>query len=512
MKVKTYGSIYIGTYEVSLRIYEVKSKEKKLRVLDDLRKPVSVAHDIYRNGMISDETINTIIDALTDMKQALDEYRIDFYQAYVGYAVGKASNFLLLADQIRLRCGLFVKMMTNSEHRFYNYEALAALPVFQDMIGKSALLADIGGSSIQLTLFRDGKLLTTQHILFGASAVRENLLSLAQKADAREQVYEMIVKETDTFFNMYLKDRKPEYLILLNDNFSNVLSLFDVRADAFNKAVEKKKTVDFLKHIGSDNFFRNTFEKFGVEDPDEMVLPFLLLYQALISQTDCKMISNPGISIHDGITLQMLYNTGTIKSSHDFDQDVISAAYFTAERFGSYMAHIRMMDKISAAIYDAVAKKSGLTKRCRLLTRVVAILHDCGKYISLSSAPESSYTIIMSSEFLGITHEERKLIALVIRYNHEKEITYDDLKDDLSEEDYVVFLKLLAILRICNALDSSHKQKFKDMTIRLRNDTLYITVASEQPLNLEKEYFREKGQFFEVVFGIRPQIRDRKEF
>lgn len=511
MKVKTYGSIYIGTYEVSLRIYEVKNREKKLKVIDDLRKPVSVAHDIYREGKISDETINTIIDALSDMKLALEEYRIDFYQAYVGYAVGKASNFLLLADQIRLRCGLFVKLMTNSEHRFYNYEALAAMPSFQKMIEKSALLADIGGSSIQLTLFREGKLLTTQHILFGASAVRENLMSLSQKADAREQVYEMIMKETDTFFNMYLKDRKPEYLILLNDNFSNVISMFDNQAIPAD-AVEKKKTVRLMKDIGSDDFFRNTFEKSGIDDPDEMVLPFLLLYRALIAQTDCKMISNPGISIHDGITLHTLYNTGTIKSTHDFDGDVISAAYFTAERFGSYLAHIRMMDKISAAIYDAVAKKSGLTKRMRLLTRVIAILHDCGKYISLSSAPESSYTIIMSSEFLGITHAERKLIALVVRYNHEHEVSYDDLKDELSEEDYVVFLKLLAILRICNALDSSHKQKFKDMTIRLRNDTLFITVASEQPLNLEKEYFREKGRFFEDVFGIRPQIRDKKEF
>lgn len=511
MKVKTYGSIYIGTYEVSLRIYEVKNREKKLKVIDDLRKPVSVAHDIYREGKISDETINTIIDALSDMKLALEEYRIDFYQAYVGYAVGKASNFLLLADQIRLRCGLFVKLMTNSEHRFYNYEALAAMPSFQKMIEKSALLADIGGSSIQLTLFREGKLLTTQHILFGASAVRENLMSLSQKADAREQVYEMIMKETDTFFNMYLKDRKPEYLILLNDNFSNVISMFDNQAIPAD-AVEKKKTVRLMKDIGSDVFFRNTFEKSGIDDPDEMVLPFLLLYRALIAQTDCKMISNPGISIHDGITLHTLYNTGTIKSTHDFDGDVISAAYFTAERFGSYLAHIRMMDKISVAIYDAVAKKSGLTKRMRLLTRVIAILHDCGKYISLSSAPESSYTIIMSSEFLGITHAERKLIALVVRYNHEHEVSYDDLKDELSEEDYVVFLKLLAILRICNALDSSHKQKFKDMAIRLRNDTLFITVASEQPLNLEKEYFREKGRFFEDVFGIRPQIRDKKEF
>lgn len=510
MRVKTYGSIYIGTYETSLRIYEVK-KDQGLRVIDDLRKPVSVGHDIYTSGNISHETMDSIIDSLVDMKQALEEYRIDFYQVYVGYAVGKAANFWILSDRIRLKCGLFVKMLTNSQQRFYNYEALAALPEFSRMTESSALLADIGGSSIQLTLFRDGKLLTTQHILFGAASVRENLISLAQKADAREQVYEMILKETDTFFNMYLKDRKPEYLILLNDNFNNVLSLFSENSK-LQKAIEKKDTVDFLNRIGSLNFFRNTFEKFGIEDPDGMVLPFLLVYKALIMQTDCRKISSPGISIHDGIIYHTLYNTGTLRSSHDFDKDIISAAYFTAERFGSYQPHIKMMDKISTAIYDAVAKRSALPRRCRILTRVIAILHDCGKYISLSSAALSSYTIVMSSEILGITHAERKLIALVIKYNHKSHFTYKDLKDDLSEDDYVIFLKLLAILRICNALDSSHKQKFKDMSIRLRNDTLYITVSSQQPLNLEKEYFREKGQFFFDIFGIRPEIKDKKEF
>ena len=508
MKVKKYGSIYIGTYEVSLRIYEVKGGG--LKELDEMRLPVQVSHDIYHYGSITGETSDTIIKALLDMKRSLAEYNVDFYQAFGVYALTKASNYLVLFDRIRIKCGLFVKLLTNSQQRFYSFQALHAQPDFSKMIEQSALLADIGGSSIQLTLFKDGKLLTTQHILFGAGEVRENLLSLSEKADARQQVLEMIFKETDNFFHMYLPDRNPEYLILLNQNFSNILHLFRVK-DILNKPVKREKAVDFLKDLGNSDLFMNTFEKYQISDPDDMLLPFLLLYDALILQTDCKMITAPGISIHEGVTLNSLYRTGTLKPSHDFDADVISAAYFIAERCGSYRPHIKMMDKMTSALFDAIYKKSGMTERQRLLVRVIAILHDCGKYLSLSFAAQSSYTIIMSSEILGISHDERKLIALVARYHHEKDVSYPRLANDLDEDEYIVFLKLLALLRICNALDSSHRQKFKDLTIRMRTDRLLITVASKLPLNLEKNYFKDKAAFFTEVFGIIPEIRDRKE-
>ena len=508
MKVKKYGSIYIGTYEVSLRIYEVKSSA--LKELDEMRLPIQVSHDIHHFGKITDETADTIIKALLDMKKALSEYNVDFYQSFAVYSLASASNYLVLFDRIRLKCGLHFKLVTNSEQRFYSFQALTAQNDFSKMIEKSALLADIGGSSIQLTLFKDGKLLTTQHILFGAGEVRENLYELSEKADARQQVLEMIIKETDNFFHMYLPDRNPEYLILMNENFSNILRMFEHK-DIFAEPVKREKAVDFMHQLGDEDYFRNTFEKFHISDPDDMVLPFLLLYYALIIQTNCKMITAPGISIHEGATLNSLYRTGTLKPAHDFEADVLSAAYFIAERCGSYKPHIKMMDKITASLFDAVSKKSGMTKRQRLLARVIAILHDCGKYLSLATAAQTSYTIVMSSEILGITHDERKLIALVAKFHHEKDVCYPRLQNDLDEDEYIVFLKLLALLRICNALDSSHRQKFKDLTIRMRGDRLMITVASRQPLNLEKSYFKDKAAFFEEVFGITPEIRDKKE-
>ena len=71
--------------------------------------------------------------------------------------------------------------------------------------------------------------------------------------------------------------------------------------------------------------------------------------------------------------------------------------------------------------------------------------------------------------------------------------------------------KLTAILRVANALDRSHKQKFKNYTVTLKGDRLQITVDSQEDLTLEKGTLAEKADFFEEVFNIYPVVKQRKK-
>lgn len=66
-------------------------------------------------------------------------------------------------------------MLSNSEHRFISYKAVAGSPVFEEMIKTSAAVVDVGGASVQITLFRNGKMITTQHMEAGIMRLR-NLL------------------------------------------------------------------------------------------------------------------------------------------------------------------------------------------------------------------------------------------------------------------------------------------------------------------------------------------------
>ena len=48
--------------------------------------------------------------------------------------------------------------------------------------------------------------------------------------------------------------------------------------------------------------------------------------------------------------------------------------------------------------------------RERLLLQIAALLHDCGKYISMEKVSECSYQIIMSTDIIGLSFMERQMM------------------------------------------------------------------------------------------------------
>ena len=70
--------------------------------------------------------------------------------------------------------------------------------------------------------------------------------------------------------------------------------------------------------------------------------------------------------------------------------------------------------------------------------------------------------------------------------------------------------KLVAILRLADALDDSHQQKIGKLTVSLKNDKLTITAYSPQDLSLEKWAFNRKSRLFNELYGIKPSLKQRR--
>ena len=157
-------------------------------------------------------------------------------------------------------------------------------------------------------------------------------------------------------------------------------------------------------------------------------------------------------------------------------------------------------------------KVHGLNKRHLLLLRVATLLHDVGKYVSISNGSISAYNIIMESEIIGLTHRERSIVAYTVLFNTLPLMKIDELPDPVDEESYIVFAKLSAILRVANALDQSHKQKFDSSRIILKDRELLITVEASEDLTLERALFANKTQYFEDVFSIKPVLKEKRVY
>ena len=87
---------------------------------------------------------------------------------------------------------------------------------------------------------------------------------------------------------------------------------------------------------------------------------------------------------------------------------------------------------------------------------------------------------------------------------------YREVADRLDQESYLTVAKLSAILRVSNAIDQSHKQKFKKVKAQVRGRDLLITLETEEDIALEKALFDAKTAYFEHVFSIRPLIREKR--
>ena len=98
----------------------------------------------------------------------------------------------------------------------------------------------------------------------------------------------------------------------------------------------------------------------------------------------------------------------------------------------------------------------------------------------------------------------------MVKYNTLPFAYYEDGGYNISVDEYLTVAKLAAILRVVNALDRSHRQKFTGIKVALKDKELVITVETTEDISLERGLFAEKAEFFEEVYSIRPVLRQKK--
>ena len=63
-----------------------------------------------------------------------------------------------------------------------------------------------------------------------------------------------------------------------------------------------------------------------------------------------------------------------------------------------------------------------------------------------------------------------------------------------------------------NAVDRSHRQKFKNVKAQLRGKELVITIETGEDIALEKALFDSKTAYFESIFSIKPVIKEKRVY
>ncbi|MDE6909160.1 MAG: exopolyphosphatase, partial [Lachnospiraceae bacterium] len=424
MAYKTFAAIDVGSYELAMKIYEISNKNG-IKEIDHIRHRIELGTDSYFTGKINNDRVDELCRILNEFTGIMKSYKVDAYKAYGTSAIRESKNLLILLDQIKTRTGVKIEVLSNSEQRFLDYKSVASrVKDFQNIIEKSTAFIDIGGGSVQISLFDEDSLVTSQNIRPGVLRMREELTRVSYRSYQLEDIVEeMVCDSLESFREMFVGDKKIQNIILVDDyvslilqrNYIETIKKGQVRTEKFLEFVDslkKKKTREIAMSLG-----------LAQENISLLYLSSLML-KYMIKILGAEMLWAPGVSLCDGMAYEYAEQNKLLSSDadgmpHNFEQDILDCARDINRRYHSIEHRTREREMIALTIFDSIKKSHGLSRRDRLLLQMAAILSECGRYISLANVGESSYNIISATEIIGLSHVEREIVASVVKYTTE---------------------------------------------------------------------------------------------
>lgn len=516
-KVKESGIITIGAQSIFCSIIDLKTLTEYERVAYD----VDVGTDLFNGNEVKTTTVNQLCEALLTIKRLLNDYQIKDVAIVGSDAIHEAKNAEFVRDQILVRTGFFMEWTNKSQESLYRNEAaMVYVKGFRKIISKPTVLIDVNPGNVELTAYANQHFLFSRNLKLGPQRIYELMYSIKQSvADYTNVLRDYIGSQLIEFERFLPDDLHFENLILVGASIIPFKELFTresrltVKQKDPNHPSLKLNRDQFTKVYqdgmqGNDQYLMDKYDL--SQDLVTQVVPTLLLLKELFDLLDIDMIWVSALRLADGVAVNHAISEGYQIEDWDRDQATVTSALNLSNRYHVDTAHRDSTVKFSLQLFDRLKSIHGLGKESRMLLHVAALLNDVGSYIDTHNHYFHSDYIIRSSEIVGLSNTEQTIVAAVARY-HSTDTPSAELKhfDELSMQNRMTIAKLTALLRIADALDASRQQKITEISVSIKDVDVVITAKARTNIELEKFEFNQKGEFFEAVFGMHPELKGR---
>lgn len=239
------SAIDIGSYSLKMKIVEV-DETGNLRTIERLSKPASLGRDTFSMGKVSYETVEEACEIVTGFQHLMQEYDSKNYRAVATSAIREAQNRDYLVDQIKLKTGLKVEVLTNTQERYLTYKAIREnLPDHQAIRDKGVMVVEVGSGSVEMTLYHKGKLQRTHNMKLGHLRLRELLSSLEDSTQDFPGLLDEYVESHLDILNFVKERYELNHFIALGSEMRVI-----------SKLCNRSDHMDELRQISLHNFKR----------------------------------------------------------------------------------------------------------------------------------------------------------------------------------------------------------------------------------------------------------------
>lgn len=499
------GIVDMGSNAIRFLVAEVSAGV--IGILESHRLAVRLGRDVFHTGQIPEATLADAVDAFRRFRATCDRLGTKHIRAIATAAMRDARNRDLLIDRVRDATGIEIEVISGTQEAY-----LLKLGVESrvDLASGRSLLVDVGGGSVEVLLVEGGQVISADSYRLGALRMLEALGDAVGSGESFVQLLEQHLKGLEHRIADRFEAQRIDHYVAVGGNIDSLADLISKRSpkhrgdgvETVTMADLRVEVMDLASMSLADRMAKRDLKA----DRADTIVPAGIVYLRLGELAGVDRIAVPRVGIKEGLLQEVIVGHFASFAAEDHVDVVLSSCRAMGRRFHYESGHAETVLTLARQLFDQTRELHGLGGRARVLLEAAALLHDVGVAVNNDGHHKHSQYLIQSSELVGLSDEERQLVALLARYHRKSPPLREHAEfTALRRRERTLVERLAALLRLADALDRQHSGVVRGVSVKVREDSIELVplLAGEghTQLTLEARAVEEKGAMFWQLFG-----------
>ena len=499
--MKNIAVIDIGSNSMRVLVYEI-YENNSFKIIDEEKRMTRLGQFIDKADNLSNEGIEKLLITLEFFKILCEKNNVAEIVVVATEAIRRANNKKEILSLVKEKIKLDIRILSGLEESAYGYTTIKATMDIND-----ALLIDIGGSSMEITLVKNkaisngislplGSIPLTQLFPFDTPADNNTILEFKK----------FIFNEFDKL--PWLTDSKNLPLIGIGGTARSIGKIhkkfinypLDLLHNYTINFGEIKTMYDYVLDLNMNQ--KSKLKGLPKERADIFTAPFSALIM-LMNYCNCPKLKISQYGIREGVLYEKLL--GQDINNTDILDFSINNILTTNDL---NIPHAEKISDLSCVLFEYLKNSDlKLFKLENKLLKVSAKLHDVGVTISVKHDYKHGFYIIINSLIAGLTHKEILMVGYTVALSGKFDYKLaDEYKDLLTKDDIMICKRLSVILCIARKIDKYFYNSLTEVVIINEKDNFKLALSEISVKYMKDSLPIEMDEIFKKCFSRKLSI------
>lgn len=463
------------------------------------RLPIRLGTGAFTRGELDGKTIDDAVAAFVHFRQRFDHHGVSLYRAVATSAVRNASNRDVLLHRLYHEAGIELEVIEGEEEA--RLVRKATIDAFSTMAGipEPRAILDLGGGSLEVNL-RPGAGWRGHSLPVGTVRLVETfgLDGAIGEAEAA-----MVRRYTATLMHTLRGTAGIGTVAAATGGNAEALAkILGAGSSGFDLAALE---IQLPQILGAS--IDERMQRYGVKrDRAEVLGVAALVFATAARQLGIQRLISPGVGVREGLLIELAETARDERARAEgaYDKALLTAARGFANKVDHDTTHGEHVRQLSRALFHQLRDVHGVPDDRGVLLEVAALLHDVGEAVNKAGHHKHSEYMIRCARIPGLDDTGREMVALMARCHRKDGARVKKLVDDapLSKEQRVHLRRMIALLRVADALDSEHRSRVEQVVCNRMGNAIVLDLVVRDGPSRGDEAFLRKADTWKEEFGL----------